>query len=209
MRRVRYSVAMSLDGYIAGPNGEHDWIVMDPEIGAGFAEYYKQFDTFLIGRKTFATVAKPGKKVGGMFAGFKTVVFSRTLNPRDYPNVTIVSDDVKTTVEALKRADGQRHLAVRRRRAFPKPARSGAGGHDRGGRDPCRAGRRHPAAAAAGLARAADARRIIARIRRRAPCRSNTRSSGPASRGAGRTSRARAGAGRRANSVGPARKREP
>ncbi len=107
MRRVRYSVAMSLDGYIAGPNGEHDWIVMDPEIGAGFAEYYKQFDTFLIGRKTFAAVAKPGKKVGGMFAGFKTVVFSRTLNPRDYPNVTIVSGDVRTTVEALKRADGK------------------------------------------------------------------------------------------------------
>lgn len=32
MRRVRYSVAMSLDGYIAGPNGEIDWIIMDPEI---------------------------------------------------------------------------------------------------------------------------------------------------------------------------------
>jgi dihydrofolate reductase len=107
MRRVRYGVAMSLDGYIAGPHGEHDWIVMDPEIGAGFAEYFKQFDTFLIGRKTFSTMAKPGKKVSGMFAGFKTVVFSRTLNPRDYPNVTIVSDDIKGTVEALKRADGK------------------------------------------------------------------------------------------------------
>ena len=68
-KRLRYQVAVSLDGFIAGPNGEHDWIVMDPEIGAGFAEYYKQFDTFLIGRKTFATVAKPGKKAGGMFAG--------------------------------------------------------------------------------------------------------------------------------------------
>ncbi len=32
MRRVRYSVAMSLDGCIAGPSGEFDWIVMDPEI---------------------------------------------------------------------------------------------------------------------------------------------------------------------------------
>lgn len=30
MRQLRYSVAMSLDGYIAGPNGEVDWIVMDP-----------------------------------------------------------------------------------------------------------------------------------------------------------------------------------
>ena len=40
MRRVRYGVAVSLDGFIAGPNGEIDWILMDPEIdfGALFAE---------------------------------------------------------------------------------------------------------------------------------------------------------------------------
>ena len=31
-RRVRYQVAMSLDGFIAGPNGEADWIITDPEI---------------------------------------------------------------------------------------------------------------------------------------------------------------------------------
>jgi dihydrofolate reductase len=110
MRRVRYSVAMSLDGYIAGPNGEHDWIVMDPEIGTGFADYFKQFDTFLIGRKTFAAMARPGKRGGGamgMFGGFKTVVFSRTLDPRDYPKLTIVSGDVKSAVTDLKRAEGK------------------------------------------------------------------------------------------------------
>ena len=43
MRRIRYAVAMSLDGYIAGPNGECDWIVMDPEID--FGELFKRFDT--------------------------------------------------------------------------------------------------------------------------------------------------------------------
>ena len=32
MRQVRYVVAMSLDGYIAGPNGEADWIIIDPDI---------------------------------------------------------------------------------------------------------------------------------------------------------------------------------
>ncbi len=35
MRQVRYGVAMSLDGYIAGPGGEADWIVMDPDIDFG------------------------------------------------------------------------------------------------------------------------------------------------------------------------------
>ena len=39
MRLVRFGGAMSLDGYIAGPKGEHDWIVMDPEIDfAGIIE---------------------------------------------------------------------------------------------------------------------------------------------------------------------------
>ena len=58
MRKVVYGGAMSLDGYIAGPNGEFDWIVMDPEID--FAGLLKRFDTFLIGRKTFEVMKRMG-----------------------------------------------------------------------------------------------------------------------------------------------------
>jgi len=55
VRRIRYLVATSLDGYIAGPKGEADWIVMDPTID--FAEIFQQFDTLLIGRHTFEPMA--------------------------------------------------------------------------------------------------------------------------------------------------------
>ncbi len=41
-RRMRYQVAVSLDGFIAGPNGEYDWIVMDPAVD--FAALFKEFD---------------------------------------------------------------------------------------------------------------------------------------------------------------------
>ena len=55
-RRLRYQVAVSLDGFIAGPNGEHDRIVMDPAID--FAALFKEFDTVVMGRKTSDIVAR-------------------------------------------------------------------------------------------------------------------------------------------------------
>jgi dihydrofolate reductase len=89
MRLVRYGGAMSLDGYIAGPNGEYDWIVMDPEID--FAGMMEAFDTFLIGRKTFEAMMRMGSGVEPM-PGIRNIVFSRTLKAADYPHVTVESD---------------------------------------------------------------------------------------------------------------------
>ncbi len=102
MRRVRYSVAMSLDAYIAGPNNEHDWIIMDPTID--FGALFSEFDTLLIGRKTFE-VMNAGQ--GGSMPGMRVFVFSKTLRAEDFPDVTIVSDDVVKTVAALKAEDGK------------------------------------------------------------------------------------------------------
>jgi dihydrofolate reductase len=103
-RRVRYQVASSLDGYVAGPGGEADWIIMDPEID--FRALFAQFDTALIGRRTFEGMAR-GKRKPGAMPGMKTFVFSRTLRQRDYPKVTIVADKAEETVAALRAEPGK------------------------------------------------------------------------------------------------------
>ena len=101
-RRVRYQVAVSLDGFIAGPNGEYDWILMDPSID--FAALYKEFDTAVMGRKTYAVAAAEG--VSGAMPGIDVVVFSRTLPAATYPGVRIVNDDPRKIVAALKAKRG-------------------------------------------------------------------------------------------------------
>jgi dihydrofolate reductase len=102
MRRVRYQVATSLDGYIAGPKGEADWIIMDPDID--FGALFEQFDTFLLGRRTFEAMGGAGQ---GGSPGVKTFVFSRTLRQEDYPRVTIVAEGAEETVAALRAEPGK------------------------------------------------------------------------------------------------------
>lgn len=93
---------MSLDGYIAGPQGEADWIIMDPDID--FSALFGQFDTFLLGRRTFEAMAGGGK---GETPGMKTFVFSRTLRQEDYPGVTIVAEGAEETLAALRAEPGK------------------------------------------------------------------------------------------------------
>jgi dihydrofolate reductase len=103
MRKVIYGGAMSLDGYIAGPNGEHDWILMDPDID--FAGFAARFDTYLVGRKTFDVMRRMGND-GRSAPGIQTIVFSRTLKQSDYPSITI-STDAQTVVSDLRTRPGK------------------------------------------------------------------------------------------------------
>ena len=51
MRRVRYKVAMSLDGFIADSHDGYAWLPEEPEFD--FQALYEQFDTVLLGRRTY------------------------------------------------------------------------------------------------------------------------------------------------------------
>ncbi len=103
MRQLRYSVAMSLDGFIAGPKGEYDWIVHDPAFD--FGALLRQFDTLLMGRRTFDLAQSQRPLLKSM--RMKTVVVSTTLNVAQRKDVTILSSGVAEAVAALKAESGK------------------------------------------------------------------------------------------------------
>jgi dihydrofolate reductase len=101
MRRIRYSVAMSLDGYIAGPNGEYDWIEVAPSAaGPYFKAFYAQFDTVLMGRKSY-------EQAGGAVKPFATYVVSRTLPAGKRRGVTVLGVDALERIAALREQPGK------------------------------------------------------------------------------------------------------
>jgi dihydrofolate reductase len=103
MRRVRYSVAATLDGFIADPEGGYDWIIMDDAID--FSAIFEEFDTFVMGRKTW-DVSAPTESAS-MFGGKDVYVFSTTLTNPPRPGVTIINTSPAETVRALKAKPGK------------------------------------------------------------------------------------------------------
>jgi dihydrofolate reductase len=93
---------MSLDGFIAGPQGEADWIEVDPsvDVAAFFKEFYAQFDIAIMGRRTYEVV-------GGAIEGMATYVFSRTLPRGSRNGVTILGDNGTTRLAELRAEDGK------------------------------------------------------------------------------------------------------
>jgi dihydrofolate reductase len=76
---------------------------MDSDID--FAALFAQFDTAVMGRKTFLTSLQRGGS--GAMPGLDVIVFSRTLRPADYPAVSVVNSDPVERVRSLKATPGK------------------------------------------------------------------------------------------------------
>jgi len=95
---------MTLDGFIADPQGGYDWIIMDEAID--FASLFREFDAFVMGRKTFDVTAKQPEWMA-MFGDSEVIVFSRTLKAVTHPKVRVVSTPPEDTVRELKSKPGK------------------------------------------------------------------------------------------------------
>jgi len=102
-RRLRYQVAVSLDGFLARPDGSYDWIVDDGAID--LEALFREFDTVVMGRKTHELMISQGGS--GAMPGADVIVFSRTLGPSRTKGLRITGDDPGKVITALKKRPGR------------------------------------------------------------------------------------------------------
>jgi dihydrofolate reductase len=103
MRKVVLGLAVSLDGFIEGPNGEYDWCVPDP--GYDFHSFFNRFDTIFVGRKTYQMSSEMEGGPSG-FPKFKEYIFSTTLD-KVKDGATLIKGNTKTEVEKIKQGKGK------------------------------------------------------------------------------------------------------
>ena len=104
MRKLILGLAVSLDGFIEGPNGEYDWCFTDQDYG--MSEFFKRVDTTFMGRKTYELALAMESEAPAGFPKMKEYVFSNSLtNAKE--GVVLVRGDIKREVEKIKKEKGR------------------------------------------------------------------------------------------------------
>jgi dihydrofolate reductase len=124
MRKLKLQVQITLDGYIAGPNGEMDWMVWnwDDKLKQYVDDITQPVDCIVLGRKLaegfipyWAGVAAnpddPQFTAGKKFTDTHKVVFSRTLDKSAWDNTIVAKGDLTQEITALKKQDGKDIIA--------------------------------------------------------------------------------------------------
>jgi dihydrofolate reductase len=117
MRKLRLQVQMSIDGCIAGPNNEMDWLVWDDNDIKYLNEITESVDTIIMGRKmvdefipywteVMNKTDDPWYAFAKKMIETPKVVFTKTLDKSDWPNTDIATGDFRDEITKLKNLDG-------------------------------------------------------------------------------------------------------
>ena len=123
MRRLVFFMHTSLDGFVAGPNGELDWININEEIFDFVATMTDKADTALYGRVTYEMMqsywptagqkpnaSKHDKEHSEWYSKVSKVVLSKTMSEKGLKNTTVISDKLADNIDRIKNLDGKNIL---------------------------------------------------------------------------------------------------
>lgn len=120
MRKIISFMHISLDGFVAGPNGELNWAKVDEELFDYVGKRISEGDTALYGRVTYQmmesywptaadqpTASKHDIEHSKWYSKVHKIVLSKTLNEADLANTTIISDDLSVRINEIKQQPGE------------------------------------------------------------------------------------------------------
>ena len=124
MRKLKLQVQMTIDGFIAGPNGEMDWTTLPwtEDINKYVGEINEPVDTIVLGRKLadgfipyWASVAadpsNPEFTAGKKYTDTEKVIFTKTLDKSEWKNTVLAKGHLVGEITKLKKQDGQEIIA--------------------------------------------------------------------------------------------------
>ena len=123
MRKIISFMHISLDGFVAGPKGEMNWIKVDEEIFDFVGKRISESDTALYGRVTYQMMENYWPAAGDKPSASKhdiehskwynqahKIVLSKTMKDEELPNTTIISDNLAQSINEIKQQAGNEIL---------------------------------------------------------------------------------------------------
>jgi dihydrofolate reductase len=123
MRRVTYSMGISLDGYIVGPDGKFDWAPPDPDVFRFWIEEIRGVGVHLMGRRLYETMLywetaeqessldEAEQEWAALWKPLPKVVFSSTLSTVQ-GNARLASGGLAEEIERLRAEPGEGEIAI-------------------------------------------------------------------------------------------------
>ena len=123
MRKLKLQVQMSVDGFVARPNGELDWMKWDwdDELKNYVNQLTDSADTILLGRKmtdgfiSYWSNVKPESEeylFAKKMVNYDKVVFTKTLDKSNWENTTLSKGDITDEVNKIKKQNSKRDIVV-------------------------------------------------------------------------------------------------
>lgn len=108
MRKIKLYIAASIDGYIAGPDGELDWLSdypITPELNYGYKDFFDSIDTVVMGGRTYRDILNMG--VIYPYKDKTSYIITRNAFKSSKEDIIYITNNIENNISELKKSVGK------------------------------------------------------------------------------------------------------